>query len=87
MHPDQATDAVIEVALALKKPFAVVPCCVFTDLFPHRRLKAENAEDEGVPVQTYAQLCEYLRSLHPDIEVAFLPFKGRNQVLYWRPRE
>ena len=31
MHPDQATDSVFETALALGKPFAVVPCCVFAD--------------------------------------------------------
>lgn len=29
MHPDQATDAIVDFALACSKPFAVVPCCVF----------------------------------------------------------
>ena len=37
MHPDQATDAVVEAALALGCPFAVVPCCVFPSLFAHAR--------------------------------------------------
>jgi len=39
MHPDQATEPIIDAALALGKPFAVVPCCVFPDLFPHRRTR------------------------------------------------
>ena len=38
LHPDEATDAIVDAALAAGKPFAVVPCCVFPSLFPHRRL-------------------------------------------------
>jgi hypothetical protein len=34
MHPDQATEAIVDVALRLQKPFAIVPCCVFPSLFP-----------------------------------------------------
>ena len=37
MHPDQATEPVVDAAIALGKPFAVVPCCVFPELFPDRR--------------------------------------------------
>lgn len=29
LHPDQATDAIVDCALQLGKPFAAVPCCVF----------------------------------------------------------
>ena len=39
MHPDQATEPIIDMALKYKKPFAVVPCCVFAHENPHRRLK------------------------------------------------
>ena len=38
MHPDQATEPVVDAALAAGKPFAVVPCCVFPHSNPHRRL-------------------------------------------------
>ncbi|CAE7034728.1 unnamed protein product [Symbiodinium sp. CCMP2456] len=38
MHPDEATDAVVELALLARCPFAVVPCCVFPTLFSDRRL-------------------------------------------------
>jgi hypothetical protein len=38
LHPDQVTDSIVEAALKYSKPFAVVPCCVFPYLFPHRRL-------------------------------------------------
>ena len=29
LHPDNALDSILDVALALRKPVAVVPCCVF----------------------------------------------------------
>ena len=31
---------------------------------------------------SYADFIEYLRGKHPSIRSTFLPFKGRNQVLY-----
>jgi hypothetical protein len=34
MHPDGATEFIVDLALALDKPFAVVPCCVFGREFP-----------------------------------------------------
>ena len=39
MHPDQATEPIVDMALKYLKPFAVVPCCVFAHENPHRRLK------------------------------------------------
>ncbi|GIM13121.1 hypothetical protein Vretimale_16270 [Volvox reticuliferus] len=38
LHPDQATEAILDFALECGKPFALVPCCVFPRLFPNRRL-------------------------------------------------
>ena len=38
LHPDEATDAVVDWAVRHRRPFAVVPCCVFSRLFPHRRI-------------------------------------------------
>ena len=29
LHPDQATEAIVDFAVSRRKPFAVVPCCVF----------------------------------------------------------
>lgn len=37
-HPDQATEACIDLAFVLGAPFCIVPCCVFPAEFPHRRL-------------------------------------------------
>ena len=39
MHPDQATETIIDMGLKYQKPFAVVPCCVFAHENPHRKLK------------------------------------------------
>jgi hypothetical protein len=37
MHPDEATGAAVDLAAALGKPFAVVPCCVFPNRYTSRR--------------------------------------------------
>ena len=79
MHPDQATDSVFETALALGKPFAVVPCCVFADLNPHRVLAS------GAPVRTYDEMLEYYQAKAPDVRRARLAFEGRREVLYRLP--
>lgn len=78
LHPDQATEPIVDLALSLGKPFAVVPCCVFPTENPHRKLS------DGTPVVTYAQFITYLRAKHPEIEVEFLPLQGANQVLFYR---
>ncbi|KAG6947586.1 hypothetical protein JG688_00015477 [Phytophthora aleatoria] len=80
MHPDEATDSIFDVAIKFNKPFAVVPCCVFGQKFPGRRLL------DGSKVLSYENMVEYLTAKHPEIEKAFLPFDGKNLVLFRRPR-
>ena len=75
MHPDQATEPIVDAALRLNKPFAVVPCCVFPGAF--RRAGV------GAPVgQTRSSWIT--RAKDPGIETAYLPFQGRSRVLYKR---
>ena len=77
LHPDEATDAIVDLALRFNKPFAVVPCCVFTRLFPERRTKI------GDPVSRYEDLLDYLSNKAPDsIIMTTLPFRGRRRCLY-----
>ncbi|KAL4177334.1 hypothetical protein KRP22_002267 [Phytophthora ramorum] len=76
MHPDEATEAIVDAAIALGKPFAIVPCCVMSRVFPDRQCR------DGTPVDTYETFVTYLLEKHPSIRNAFLPFAGRNQVLY-----
>lgn len=78
LHPDQATEPIVDQAIKLGKPFAVVPCCVFSKEFPERRLP------DGKPVFSYEDFVTYLKAKTPGIESAFLPFSGKNQVLFWR---
>ncbi len=79
LHPDEATEAIIDMAIRLGKPFAVSPCCVMTKLFPHRR-----HAKTGDPVRTVWALCRYLLEKSPSsFQVDFLPFAGRNKVIYW----
>jgi Zinc finger C-x8-C-x5-C-x3-H type (and similar) len=80
MHPDQATEAAVDFALQTNKPFAVVPCCVFSNQFPHRQLK------DGTPVKTTPQLIQYLLEKDEQrIQVETLGFEGMNRVVFWNP--
>jgi len=81
MHPDEATDAIMDLAIQYKKPFALVPCCVFPKLFSHRRLA------NGKYVQSYEDLCEYIMNRTHNVQQASLDFEGRNKVFYWIPPE
>ena len=82
MHPDAATDPAVALALALRKPFAVVPCCVYSQLFPKRRTA------DGAPVATTEQLVAYIReraaAAGREAFADALPFEGKN-VVVWSP--
>lgn len=76
MHPDQATEFIVDLALALNKPFAVVPCCVYSNLFPKR------VGPTGSPIRSYDDFCDFLQAKDPSIKRATLAFDGRNTVLF-----
>jgi hypothetical protein len=76
LHPDEATEAIVDFAVRHRKPFAVVPCCVFSSKFPGRALAS------GEPVVTCDQLIAYLCEKDGHTEKAFLPFLGKNQVVF-----
>ena len=77
MHPDEATEPIVQAALLHNKPFAVLPCCVFHHLFPHRRTPS------GAEVKSTSEFIEYLVSLDPvRIKTARLGFVGSNVVVY-----
>lgn len=78
MHPDEATEPIIDAALRHGRPFAVVPCCVFARALP-------KLMQGGGHVSTYEQLLAYLQAKHPAIKRTHLPFTGRNVVLFWAP--
>lgn len=79
LHPDQATDPILEFALETGCPFAIVPCCVFPRLFSHRRLPTEGGQP--TPVTSYLQLVEYLVS-RGGAQQLVLGFEGANTVVY-----
>ncbi|KAF8939828.1 hypothetical protein BGZ47_008029 [Haplosporangium gracile] len=92
MHPDQATEPIVGMALKHNKPFAVVPCCVFAHENPERRLL------DGGEVNTTLEFIQYLiekdslmregglsSSKFGAVSRQFLPFDGMNIVLYRPP--
>ena len=78
LHPDEATDAIVDTAVRLRIPFLIVPCCVFNRLFPNRRIP----DRPNDPVSTHNDLIEYLLRKDPSIQKATLPFEGSNTVLW-----
>jgi hypothetical protein len=79
---EDVLQALVDAALAYKLPFAVVPCCVFRDIFPDRKLVSPNGHVLGV--KKYNCFLQYLQKKHPGIERAQLGFKGRDVVLFMR---
>jgi len=77
LHPDQATEGLVDFCLATGKPFAVVPCCIYSKQFSKRRLV------DGTLVRTVDQLVQHLMEKHPAIQKETLGFQGKNTVLYW----
>lgn len=85
LHPDECTEDIIDVALQLNKPMAVVPCCVFPTLFPGRRLRRLGSTDDhyiSQNVQTYDDFIEYLLQKDSRLQMETLSFEGKNQVIF-----
>jgi hypothetical protein len=80
MHADSATECIVDVALRHNKPFVVVPCCVFPNLFRKRYLSKDGNQ---VPVRSYEQFCEYLLEKDSRFKMTELPFEGRNIAIWW----
>ncbi|KAG0091523.1 hypothetical protein BGZ93_007523 [Podila epicladia] len=78
MHPDQATEPTVDMALKHRKPFAVVPCCVFAHENPERRLRG------GGEVNTTFEFIQYLMEKESSVPMQkdFLPFDGMNIVVH-----
>lgn len=88
LHADGATEAVVDAALFYNKPFVVVPCCVFPNLFNNRVVTVEDGDDDGgttkqIPVRTHEQFCDYLLQKNVRFKREILPFKGRNIAIWW----
>ena len=80
LHPDQATNDIVDVALAHRKPFAVVPCCVYSHLWPERVVMVPGAV--GRRVESTDDMVAFLLAKHPNARVGELDFKGRNKCVY-----
>lgn len=83
LHPDQATEPIVSLAERLNVKFAILPCCVMPSLFPNRVQRKH-----GDSVRSYSAFCQYLLDMAPDNEeflVNYLPFVGRNKVIYRSP--
>ena len=76
MHPDEATVDIVDVALAKKINFAVVPCCVFHNKFPDRKLK------NGKDVVEYPDIIQFILEKDNTLKTDFLNIKGRNKIIY-----
>lgn len=86
MHPDEATDNIVDYAIRERIPFAVVPCCVFPHLFPGRRFTPDGDTGDGLGGEEKEEMEEEKKEskkervrTYADL-VAYLREKGA-----WRP--
>ena len=93
VHSDEATECIVDIAISQQIPFCIVPCCIFNNLYPDRKIALPpdlneisngsiSSEVAYGPVQNYDDFVVYLRSKHANIQQDVLPFHGRNIVLY-----
>ncbi len=72
-------DAALEHDLSV----AIIPCCLFTSLFPSRMMKrSSDGVDEEVPVTDYNDFLQYLLDKDESLQLHTLPFEGKNKVIY-----
>ena len=88
LHADGATEAIVDAALRYNKPFVIVPCCVFPNLFRHRFIYVEDDAGNGnekkkVAVRSHEQFCQYLLDKDDRFRQEELPFEGRNVAIWW----
>mmetsp|Transcript_49091 Transcript_49091/g.76560 ORF Transcript_49091/g.76560 Transcript_49091/m.76560 type:complete len:183 (-) Transcript_49091:22-570(-) len=78
MHPDEATEPLIDMCLKHNKAFAIVPCCVFAESNPQR------INRDGSLVRKYEEFCDFLQRKDSRIQRdLLLDMPGRNIVLYF----
>lgn len=91
MHADGATECIVHAGLTYQKPFIVVPCCVFPNLFAQRTITVVDDDDDQqqrtIQVRTHDQFCDYLERMDERFERVVLPFEGRNVGILWRGPE
>ena len=80
MHPDEATEAIVDFARARGKPFAVVPCCVFPAMFPDRRVRREDLSEGKDGGAAGGVGDDEPDSFEPD---SFVPVTERRQLVRW----
>jgi len=78
VHPDEATDLIVDFAISHRKPFVVLPCCVCEDKFPERRLRG------GGHVRTFGEFVDYLMEKDEGNEQARMAYAGPNLVIFNR---
>ena len=86
LHADGATEAIVDAALKYRKPFVVVPCCVFPNFFPMRRIledRKDGIPPQMIPVRSHEQFCTFLLRKDPRFVMEELPFEGRNIAIWW----
>lgn len=95
LHADGATEAIVDAALYYNKPFVIVPCCVFPNLFRNRFIyvkddhanncseHGQHSEEKKVAVRTHEQFCRYLLNKDDRFRQEELPFEGRNVAIWW----
>lgn len=92
MHPDQATEHIIDVGLTLNTPAVVVPCCVFPSLFPRTVRRQAIADLQQGLLGRAGYVCEKNDSDMVDVVtytqfLAYLLDKDHRLTIHYLPIE
>lgn len=72
LHPDQATEHIVDCALKHNLSFAIAPCCVFP------------TTKAGKTTLTFQEWCQHLKQKHKDIQQTYMNVQGKNLILYYK---
>eukprot|EP00984_Skeletonema_dohrnii_P023176 scaffold12252_cov133-Skeletonema_dohrnii-CCMP3373.AAC.2 len=87
LHPDECTEDILDAALEHNLSVAIIPCCLFSYLYPSRTIRrssdgGDGSDEEVVPVRDYNDFLQYLLDKDESLQLATLPFEGKNKVIY-----
>ena len=85
MHPDGATEPIVDFAIAMGIPWAVVPCCVYSAEAPDRRNPRTGKRIVSMSTAAFIEYLVHKGGGPGKVGVATLPFAGKNVVVFSRP--
>ena len=88
IHADSVTKHIVDNSLKRQKPFVVIPCCVFPNLFLKRAIEIKDEDEKSsvtkeISLRTHDQFCTYLIQKNKRFRMKKIPFYSHNIAIWW----